>query len=175
MKKFLLFIIVIVFVFCTFSKANAINDRIRGQNFYKDEGNWKCNVNNLNPLPYWSSKIGKEGGDFSIETVNPLCTAFGASYALATVSVFNLGPSSIGGGVALATLLASTGGIYAFAIDKFNVVQICGTNWLVWGYPENLEPDPIENYPIRGSFKGSYKYYVENCIKDKEKCKEERR
>ena len=188
MKKFLLFL-TILFVCCTFSKANAINDKVRETSYYKDvNNNWRCDIDPLNFLPYWGLEGFKNGGDLSFEFGNPLCVTYASVYAtsLAAVAgssviagvliggalgaIATLTVASAGFAVTTGLLVAAFGVIYINSASVFDAVEVCGSNWLVWG--NNKGDNPKDFYPTMSDFKGSYKDYVDNCIKDKNKCKE---
>jgi type IV secretory pathway VirB6-like protein len=183
MKKFLL-LITLVFIFCLFSKANALHDKVRNQNYYKDQaGNFRCDVAGLNPLPYWSGGLkvlDSLGGDMSFETSNVFCKSYAGLYVVSTLLILAAQASGkLTASLIIAEVVVLTahfGSIFSVAATNFQNVRVCGSDWFVWGYEDDsLDMGGIKSpkveYPVLGAFKGSYKAYIENCLKDKTKCK----
>lgn len=120
--------------------------------------------------------------DFSINPQNPTCIPYLAEVGALCLSVNKLKNPTIRavvGSTAFTALVAHTASAFTLAANSFDTVKVCGHDWLVWGHPNDptdaKEVDEITRYPRKGAFKGSYKKFVEDCVKDASNCSQETR
>ncbi|MDR0423091.1 MAG: type IV secretion system protein [Rickettsiales bacterium] len=124
---------------------------------------------NLMYMPYFG--IGDSAffnGDMTIEIASPFCVAYAAAFLVA-MNVGNLEVKF----AAVLTLVALVSIIYGIAFSKLKDLELCGADWLVWGYETN-ESIAISNinkyYPTFGAHRGSWAWISEKCVKNLDDC-----
>jgi len=154
--------IFLIFLFFNISNSYALNDIVRDTDYHVSGGYWKCDVEELSAWPYWGT-AGGDGGDLSIELGNEMCAAEVVSEFL--LLKYGNAYVKLAG---TAALVATVGITYSIASDRFDNVNICGDDWLVWGSKETA--DEYVNHPTKGAWKGSYKHFVNNCLLNEISC-----
>ncbi|MDR3289863.1 MAG: type IV secretion system protein [Rickettsiales bacterium] len=164
---------IVIFSFCTTSNVLALHDIAREQLYTVKTVNsskvFNSTMGELNPYPYFGIGDPSTSGDMSIEITNPFCLAYIAVFLIAMYAG-NLAVKI----VAVVALIALVAVIYGVTKQKLKDFEICGADWLVWGYKDSDAEGDYENirkyYPEKGAFKGSKKWIAEECVKNTNEC-----
>jgi type IV secretory pathway VirB6-like protein len=170
------FLFVVFFTFGITQNVFAIKDIATEQEYKPKTGNNKVvtfntNMPNLDIWPYFGvGDIDLFNGDMTIEATNPFCIA----YAIAFLLAMNLGNAAVKA-VAVGSLIIAVTVIYGIAYQKLKDLEICGADWLVWGsssYGSEVDLSNIKKYyPNFGSYKGSWRWIAEKCVKNTGACR----